>query len=473
MLFRKWYDCTRTFLIFKYSCFNTNMGGFEMRIHVFSFVFSFLTFSVKAEIRKVCCFAKTSSGNNNRRFYAENNKLSLASKGIINIYNCTEDYSIQTLDLDENLINEFDKDVLRAAFPNLESLVMWRNKLKVLTRKGQGQMRKLKLLDISENLVAQIEKGFFDAFPKLENLNIQKNDIVDLPEGVFQNLYQINRIDMSYNKIQSLRINWFDRNEKLTTLIITNNVLSSWKPLDFDWLKSLRKLNLSTNKLPGIPPFPTINMNGEWQVDLRHNPIWCHCRLASHTEIIVRKLVACGLWMGCQNGNSRIEPGISMYYNCTLDKEEKRLEWLRNFTRKPLCKLPKITRFASEESSLQMLNKKRVSCTSTGYPGPDVSLWREELEIYMRKSDPGSKETFLEIIEDLTGWRNMSCVAKSAFGEDTLFGAINFTAGPKNVCVKNKFNFAFYSALLSTFSLLLACIFSVFVMCLSKPTGII
>ena len=56
-------------------------------------------------------------------------------------------------------------------------------------------MRKLKLLDISENLVTQIEKGFFDAFPKLQNLNIQKNDIVDLPEGVFQNLYHINRID--------------------------------------------------------------------------------------------------------------------------------------------------------------------------------------------------------------------------------------------------------------------------------------
>ena len=92
---------------------------------------------------------------------------------------------------------------------------------------------------------------------------------------------------MSYNKIRSLRIDWFDRNKKVTALIITNNDLSSWKPLDLYWPKSLRKLNLSTNKLPGIPPFPTINMNGEWQVDLRHNPIWCHCRLASHTEIIV------------------------------------------------------------------------------------------------------------------------------------------------------------------------------------------
>ena len=147
--------------------------------------------------------------------------------------------------------------------------------------------------------------------------------------------------------------------------------------------------------------------------------------------------------MGCQNGNSGMEPGISMYHNCTLDKEEKRLEWSRNFTRKPLCKLPKKTRFASEESSLQMLNKKRVSCTSTGYPGPDVSLWREELEIYMRKSDPASKETSLEIIEDLTGWRNMSCVAQSIFGEDTLFRAINFTARPKTICVKNRFNIVF------------------------------
>ena len=120
-----------------------------------------------------------------------------------------------------------------------------------------------------------------------------------------------------------------------------------------------------------------------------------------------------------------------------------------------------------------MLNKKRVSCTSTGYLGPDVSLWREELEIYMRKSDPGSEETSLEIIEDLTGWRNMSCVAKSIFGEDALFSSINFTARPKSICVKNRFNFVFYSPVLSTFSLLLACIFSVFVLCSYKPTRII
>ena len=102
------------------------MSGFEMRIHVFSFVFSFLTFSVKAGIRKVCCFTHTSSIENNRCFYQENNKLSLAPNRIINIYNCTKANSIQTFDLDENLITDFDKDVLIAAFPNLESLVMWR-----------------------------------------------------------------------------------------------------------------------------------------------------------------------------------------------------------------------------------------------------------------------------------------------------------------------------------------------------------
>ena len=409
--------------------------------------------ALKLSSAKTCCLThNVSSLNSTICFPFTGDSVDLSNKEIQKVYNCSQDgihvINIKMLYLDNNSISELEVDALSKSFPSLKSLTIWNNRLTSLKRKGNGRFQHMEILDVSQNQINYIMAGFLKIVPNLKQLNMQGNKLKYLPRGVFKELRYLTKIDMSFNLLKSINSDWFSRNDKLTDLILTNNQLLTWNPFDahFIWPLSLKELNLSSNNLPAIPPLPTNNMDGEWHVDLRYNPIWCHCRLASHTENIVRRPVACGLWLYCQNGNGRVKPRPNIHQTCSSEQEEQRIAWLRDFTRNRICEPPLVTGFKVQEN--------KIICQSTGNPVPQILLWIGQGEFRKNETEENSYDTSFEVIHE--NWsRNLTCEARNIFGSN-----LRSSQADRLPNDNSKFSFVFYSVVLNTLSLLFAIILS-------------
>ena len=409
--------------------------------------------ALKLSSTKICCHIvhNVSLKNGTKCFPFTDDSLDLSNNKIQRVHSCSQGLhviNIKMLYLDNNSINKLDFDDLSKSFPSLKSLTIWNNRLTSLKRKGRGEFQQMEILDVSQNQIIYIMAGFLKIVPNLKQLNMQGNKLEYLPRGVFKELRYLTKIDISFNLLKSMNSDWFSRNDKLTDLILTNNQLLTWNPFDahFIWPLSLKELNLSSNNLPAIPPLPTNNMDGEWHVDLRHNPIWCHCRLVSHTENIVRRPVACGLWLNCQNGNGRVKPRPNIHQTCSSEQEEQRMAWLRDFIRNRVCQPPLVTGFKVQEN--------KIICQSTGNPVPQILLWIGQGEFHKNKTEEGNNDTSFEVIHE--NWsRNLTCEARNIFGSN-----LRSSQADRLPNDNSKFSFVFYSSVLSTLSLLLAIILS-------------
>ncbi|XP_055324765.1 chaoptin [Sitodiplosis mosellana] len=149
-------------------------------------------------------------------------------------------------------------EVLEGAFDGLErslwELSLHHNQLVEVPSRALHNLKKLKLLDLSNNHIDCIElDSFFGLDGSLERLILADNSIDSLPRGAFTSLPKLDTIDLSGNNIAYLDPSIFEEGmPSLAKLLLSNNALRDVPYNALAPLRNLRVLDLSHNLIKTI-----------------------------------------------------------------------------------------------------------------------------------------------------------------------------------------------------------------------------
>ncbi|XP_075237375.1 leucine-rich repeat domain-containing glycoprotein 150 [Lycorma delicatula] len=152
--------------------------------------------------------------------------------------------SLNYLDLSDNLLTEIDPDTF-INNDNLQQLSLSGNPLQNSIKSNYIlKSRSLTDLDLSRCQLRQITSETFNELLNLRSLNLGSNFIHFLSQNMFEKLEFLEEINLSSNLINDLDQKLFLDIEDLTTLKLSNNSISKFDDVD---ISSLRELDLSYN----------------------------------------------------------------------------------------------------------------------------------------------------------------------------------------------------------------------------------
>ncbi|KAK2582181.1 hypothetical protein KPH14_004538 [Odynerus spinipes] len=158
-------------------------------------------------------------------------------------------------------------------FGRLRSLNLSYNELSNLSDARVSSLIGLTCLDLSDNLLKDVNVGVFrtlseltrlhlrrneiamvheDAFrglDRLEFLDLSDNRLADLPDSALTPLYSLQKLDLSGNQLQVLGARWFESLDKLRELDVSRNGLAKAASGTLQPLPGLSVLRLAENPL--------------------------------------------------------------------------------------------------------------------------------------------------------------------------------------------------------------------------------
>nr|XP_012235797.1 PREDICTED: protein toll-like isoform X1 [Linepithema humile]XP_012235798.1 PREDICTED: protein toll-like isoform X1 [Linepithema humile] len=158
---------------------------------------------------------------------------------------------LQTLSLSslEHLADEFFDYT-----PNLRTLNLNNNHLKLIKPSTFNKLKNLIYLSLQNNSLYKLQLGFFDKLVALKNLDVSENFLTELPPGIFDKLVALETLDVSENSLTELPPGIFDKLVALKTLDVSKNYLTKLSLGIFDKLVALKNLDVSENSLTELPP---------------------------------------------------------------------------------------------------------------------------------------------------------------------------------------------------------------------------
>ncbi|EDW35147.1 GL24767 [Drosophila persimilis] len=135
---------------------------------------------------------------------------------------------------------------------HLQELHLDRNGFRLLPQHFLGQLNELRLLNLSQNRLAELPRNIFEGGVQLERLYLSKNRLSVLPFQLFQTARDLQMLDLSDNRLLSFPDNFFARNGQLKQLHLQRNQLRSLGRHSLYNLRELRQLDLSQNSLTSI-----------------------------------------------------------------------------------------------------------------------------------------------------------------------------------------------------------------------------
>ncbi|KAG9259676.1 toll-like receptor 3 [Astyanax mexicanus] len=162
--------------------------------------------------------------------------------------------------------------------PDISTLDMSHNRLKVLDPGALSRYPSLEHLDVSYNSIMGLGPGLCDALPRLQHLSVQRNQVLHLTATELRNCSRLTHLDLSDNRLKLIgepfsvlkSLTWLDvsRNKLITaglgtkpqlpslvTLILSGNDFTTLKTDDFSFLSSspsFRVLGLSSLPLKQV-----------------------------------------------------------------------------------------------------------------------------------------------------------------------------------------------------------------------------
>lgn len=127
-----------------------------------------------------------------------------------------------------------------------------------------------KNLYVFQNGIETIVQYDFIGLKKLELLDLSQNELTDLPDRVFEPLSSLRNLDLSSNRISHISKDSFAGLELLERLYLCSNTIKSIHPAAFNGLEQLLELKLQGNKLTTLP---ALKMPRLVLLDLRFNRI--------------------------------------------------------------------------------------------------------------------------------------------------------------------------------------------------------
>lgn len=80
---------------------------------------------------------------------------------------------------------------------------------------------KLRILDLSQNAITELDANLFDFVRNIENLNMSHNNIITIKSGMLTGLSNLRTLDLSSNRLSS--DNFIDASNRLLFLNLSNN----------------------------------------------------------------------------------------------------------------------------------------------------------------------------------------------------------------------------------------------------------
>ncbi|CAL8085006.1 unnamed protein product [Orchesella dallaii] len=174
------------------------------------------------------------------------NQISVVEKQ--SFENCV---NMTILDMSYNQIDNFTK----AAFDENSYPNEWRleyNKLELTGDIPLKFMAGIKILNVSNNALREVNKNTFPKLYELHTLDLSGNNISKIHSGVFTNLFSLRHLNMSNNNLTDLSGSAFGPLPTVLDLNLNNNRLKSVSNAAFSKMVSLRELSLANNNIKKV-----------------------------------------------------------------------------------------------------------------------------------------------------------------------------------------------------------------------------
>ena len=170
------------------------------------------------------------------------------------------------LKLDFNKIQEVGSSNLENAHELLE-LSLRNNSLRILKNYDFNSTTLIDL-DLSCNMINEIEVEAFSKVVNLTNLNLSNNQLKVLNGGVFKYLTSINLLCLKENFLKTISSSLFASNQGIKYLILGSNLIDTIEEEALSKLKELISLQIKNNLLTTFPVLPKAE---RYDVDMTSN----------------------------------------------------------------------------------------------------------------------------------------------------------------------------------------------------------
>ncbi|XP_017052215.1 relaxin receptor 1 isoform X2 [Drosophila ficusphila] len=160
-------------------------------------------------------------------------------------------HDLATLDLTGNNFEIIHEDFL-SELPDVESLILARNRLQTLKRTDFLNLQNLQELDLRDNRIENFEAEVFEKLANLEMLYLNENHLKQLNANTFpRTLLKLLTLSLAHNQIEDIAANTFPF-PRLKYLFLAGNRLSHIRDETFCNLSNLQGLHLNENRIEGF-----------------------------------------------------------------------------------------------------------------------------------------------------------------------------------------------------------------------------
>ncbi|XP_047997024.1 chaoptin-like [Leguminivora glycinivorella] len=160
-------------------------------------------------------------------------------------------YELEKVDLSRNRLSHIDTLFLQPQPRKLKTVTLAHNIIEGIPIDAFDKVTSLEELDLSHNVIRDLDSSSFGSLFRLKQLNLAFNEIDNIPDGIFVNVTSLEELDLSNNSISKLNNNTFSSLSGLKVLKLANN-----KIIDLDGalnsLKFLKHLYLGGNQIQNI-----------------------------------------------------------------------------------------------------------------------------------------------------------------------------------------------------------------------------
>jgi len=178
---------------------------------------------------------------------ATNNNFISLRKGAFSVHH------IKLLDLSNSRISEIENDALRE-LEYLIFLYLSRNRIASLDQNIFTMNQRLEVLKLDYNILSFPQRRSFLNIPSLKSLDISSCNIKSLPEETFVGVPRLEELTLARNNLQDLPRKIFLHLKSLKYLYLSHNFLTALHDDLFVMSKKLVILDLSNNELQTLHP---------------------------------------------------------------------------------------------------------------------------------------------------------------------------------------------------------------------------
>ncbi|KAB0797932.1 hypothetical protein PPYR_08925 [Photinus pyralis] len=173
---------------------------------------------------------------------------------------------LRVLDLTNNKLLNINSTTLKSLSALFE-LRISKNLIPEIKTNLFGNLPSLKLIYLDNNELVTIESHSFNSLPSLVILKMNNNKLRRLPEFAFYDLPMLQVLELQENQLESISENGFSSITHLLMLNMSHNQFTSLESAGLKNLRSLEMLDMSNNRLSKITNDDFEKM--EWLVELR------------------------------------------------------------------------------------------------------------------------------------------------------------------------------------------------------------